>query len=130
MPLFKTKSRAAAVNILEMKPLRKFDTERPAGERVNILVPRFGAGKIVKALAPRMAKSTFRVKLDDFGSFVWQHCDGETTVAEICEKMRNKFGEAIEPVEERVGKFVEKLIRNDYVSIKVSVARIRHHVSS
>jgi len=130
MPLFKTTSRSPAVNILELKPLRKFETEPSAGERVNILVPRFGTGKVVKLLVPRLVKSVFRVKLDDFGSFVWQHCDGETAVAEICEKMRSKFGEPSEPVEERVGRFVDNLIRHDYVSVAMQGERARYHLPS
>jgi hypothetical protein len=117
MPLFKSKTSTPQINLLELRPKRNHDYEQPESGRINILVPRFGTGKIVKALAPRMAKSTFRVRLDGFGSFVWQHCDGETTVAEICRKMRDKFGETVEPVDDRVGRFVEMLIRHDYVLV-------------
>lgn len=50
-----------------------------------------------------------RRPLDPMGTEVWKLCNGEHTVATICEKMRNKFGEDIEPVYPRVIKFLLRL---------------------
>jgi len=36
---------------------------------------------------PLLSKPYVRVKLDQFGSFVWKHCDGKTTVAETMGKV-------------------------------------------
>lgn len=120
MALLKSKSAVPSVNLLDLKPVRNYKWERIEGERVAVLVPKFGYPRLLRFISPRLAESTFRVKLDDFGSFVWHLCDGQTTVAEISEKLKARFGEAVEPVYERVGRFIQKLARDEYVSVTVN----------
>lgn len=116
MALFKSPSHASTVNLLELKPLRSYEWENPDGQRVTVLVPRFGYPRLMKWLSPRLAQSRFRVRLDDFGSFVWLQCDGRTTVAEISERLRSRFGGTVEPVYDRVCCFMQRLLRDQYVS--------------
>ena len=40
------------------------------------------------------------------GGFVWLCLDGDRTVEEVGELMREEFGERVEPVAERLGHFV------------------------
>lgn len=51
-----------------------------------ILVPRFDGRILGRFLMPRLKKPYFRIRLDVFGSFVWEALDGETTVASIAER--------------------------------------------
>lgn len=85
-----------------------------------VLVPKFRNPFLVRWLMPRLSKPYIRVKLDDYGSFVWHHCDGTTTVASMAEKMKLRFGAAAEPVEERIGKFLRKLEQGELVVIESS----------
>lgn len=56
-----------------------------------------------------------RVKLDELGSFCWSRLDGERTVEQIAADVRAAFGEAAEPVEERLGTFVRMLRDQEFV---------------
>ena len=56
----------------------------PDGDLVTVLVPKF-TEPLRAALVPCRCspQPDFRVHLDDVGSFVWQQCDGRTTVRAI-----------------------------------------------
>jgi len=118
MAFLKTKPSPPPVNLLDLKPERRYQWNRLDHRRVVVLVPKFGYPRLLRWLAPRLADSTFKINLDEFGSFVWECCDGATTVGEISKKMKAAFGAAIEPADERVGVFVQQLLRREYVAVK------------
>jgi len=66
---------------------------------------------------PNIKKPFFHIKLDEHGSFIWNHCDGNTTIGEISDKMKEKFGENFDPTYERIGKFVNQLVRDRFLVI-------------
>lgn len=66
---------------------------------------------LIYLLAPK------RLRLDDFGSFCWRHVDGRRDVWEIARLMREEFGERCEPAEERVGRFLTLLAREELVQL-------------
>ena len=45
------------------------------------------------------------VHLDEMGSFVWPLIDGETNILNLANDVKSKFGEAAEPLYERLAKF-------------------------
>ena len=57
-----------------------------------------------------------RIRLDELGSFAWLALDGRTTVGTIADRVRIRFGEDAEPVEQRLGQFVHILRRERFVS--------------
>ena len=57
-----------------------------------------------------------RIRLDDRGSFVWRLFDGDKTVAELAEALRQEFGEQVEPAEERTGRLVRMLHSEDLLA--------------
>ena len=82
----------------------------PSGTDV-ILIPRFGDHRLGRWLMRRMRHPYYRMKLDEIGTFVWRRIDGRTSVASIGESMKKQFSEKVEPVYERLGKFVSQLDR-------------------
>jgi Coenzyme PQQ synthesis protein D (PqqD) len=60
--------------------------------------------------------SAHRLRLDDLGSFCWLQIDGSRNAWDIASSARRKFGEAAEPAETRVGRFLGILRREDLVS--------------
>lgn len=86
-------------------------------EQVTLLVPRYGRNSFSRWFERRMRTKPFKVHLDDVGTFVWQRCDGETRVAEIADGLRKKFGERIEPAEDRLVEFLTDLVRGGFVSL-------------
>jgi hypothetical protein len=96
----------AGVNLMGLTPRRVADWEE-VGDRVVVIRPdpvSSGLRGMMDRFFHRM--SARRIRLDDLGSFAWNRFDGETTVAEVGELMRDEFGERVEPVEERLGHLV------------------------
>lgn len=59
-----------------------------------------------------------RMRLDEVGSEAWKRFDGTITVSGVCEHLRERFGETVEPVEERLGRFVNHLRREGFLQLK------------
>lgn len=111
------KKNTIAANLLDLKPVRNMDWETGENGLTVLLIPKFQNRYLVKWLMPRLAKPNFRVKLDAYGSFVWNQCDGNTTVAEMAERMREQFGEKVEPLYDRIAKFLQRLEREDFLRL-------------
>ncbi|HXK62065.1 MAG TPA: PqqD family protein [Acidobacteriota bacterium] len=104
-------------NLLDLRPRRKRDWELTEQGLAVILVPRFERGLLARWLMPRLTNPYIRVRLDSFGSFVWEHCDGETSVGEIADRLRLRFGPSIEPAYDRIVAFVRRLKREGLISL-------------
>ncbi len=88
------------------------------GTRVVVERPRptaSGLRGVGQQLAYLMAAR--RVRLDDVGSFSWRQFDGERSCRDVCHALREEFGEAIEPVEERLGTFLRMLLQQRLVRL-------------
>lgn len=99
-------------NLLTMRPQKLRDWERTDQGRIVVLKPKFGNHALGRWLMSRLRNPNYRIKLDEFGSLVWEMCDGETTVKEIGETMRARFGDRVEPVYDRLAIFFRQLERS------------------
>lgn len=72
-------------------------------------MPKFGEHLLGKWLMKQMKNPNYRLKLDELGSFVWEHCNGMEDVQEIGEKLKKKYGERVEPVYDRLNIFFRQL---------------------
>jgi len=104
------------VNLLELAPVRiaRWDevegrvvVERPAPRGI-------GPGQLLDWLLHMM--SVKKLRLDEVGSLAWQLLDGDHTVTQVAEAVRERFGEAVEPAEERVGLLIRTLRREGLVA--------------
>lgn len=82
---------------------------------VELKKPKLKNKWLKKYLLPYMKNPEYRVKLDNIGTFVWNNIDGKQSCLEISEKMKREFGSSVDPVEERLGKFFQSLIRYDFI---------------
>lgn len=55
------------------------------------------------------------IELDDFGSFVWECIDGNTSIYKIGSPVKEKFGEKAEPLYPRLTQFIKTLHNNGYI---------------
>lgn len=85
---------------------------------VTLLKPKFRNKLLIRHLLPRMRNPHFKIKLDDIGSFFWTNCDGRRAVREIGELHKQKFGERVEPLYERISQFLQTLQRNRFITFK------------
>ena len=104
------------MNLLELTPTTAAEIEEKDG-RVIVIRPRPSPRGLltpfdwlVYLMAPR------RLRLDEVGSFCWRHMDGRRTAGEIADALRAEFGTTVEPAEERLGKFIRLLQREELVS--------------
>lgn len=59
--------------------------------------------------------SSKRVRLDEVGSLAWTLLDGRRTVGEVAAELRERFGDRVEPAEERFGVLLRSLHRGGLV---------------
>lgn len=83
---------------------------------VIIKKSKFKSPLLKKYLLPRLKQPEYSVKLDEIGSFVWQIIDGNLSFGEIALKMSEKFGKSIEPVNDRLGQFINSLRQYDFIT--------------
>lgn len=98
-------------------PERKMHWElNPETKFVIIKKPKFTNPLLKKYLLPRLKKQDYSVNLDEIGTFVWQQIDGKRSFAQIANIMRERFGESIEPVDDRLGQFINSLRRYEFIA--------------
>ena len=57
------------------------------------------------------------IRLDEFGSFVWNCIDGKSNVYDIGKKVRAHFGERTEPLYQRLSQFFKTLENARYIEM-------------
>lgn len=98
-------------------PQRTINWEiNPETKFVVIKKPKFKNPILKKYLLPRLKTPDYSVKLDEVGTFVWQNIDGQRTFGEIAAKMREELGESVEPVEDRLGQFINSLRKYEFIT--------------
>jgi len=85
--------------------------------RVTLFVPRLGRGRLARRVEGWLRVRPYQVHLDDVGSSVWRECDGNTPVQAIASRLRERFGDRIEPTEDRLVEFLRSLLRGRFVSV-------------
>jgi len=108
------------LNLLDLRPTRGARWERGPDGLVTLQVPRFRNRFVVRWLVPLLARPDIAVRLDEEGSFVWDRCDGGTTVLAIAEQLQRKTGGDAEAMVDRVGRFVQRLTRANLVTMDLS----------
>lgn len=74
------------------------------------------AAKVAQAAFNRPKKSS--IKMDTFGSFIWQQIDGVKNIYEIGQEVKARFGKDAEPLYERLVTFFRILAENKYIAYK------------
>jgi hypothetical protein len=105
-------------NYLDLHPLRLHSQEISDDNFVNVIIPKFKNKIIVQYIVPKMKSPDIKLKLDEIGSATWLLMDGNKDVREISKLLLEKFGDKIEPVNQRLTKFLTGLYEQRLITFK------------
>ena len=117
--------RPVAENLLDYAPQPVILWQMDANGHVVLKLPRFNSRLLKSLLLPRMKNPHLSIHLDVFGTWVWQEMDGKKTVAEIAKSLSVQFGDAVEPVYERLGLFINLLARRKFIILSKNQEPVR-----
>ena len=109
---------------LLLYPNRITDYEQNEG-LVTILFVNPNPNLIEKKFFKKLSKKPYKIDLDDYGSFVWNLCDGKHNIKDIALRLRDEFGDKAEPAEERVSKFIKQLSANKFIQLYKKNEKVR-----
>ena len=101
----------------DARPRRLLEWREEDG-RCVLLRPRFGTSRPGRWLAGLSGDPYYRIRLDEVGTLVWKACDGRTSLAEIARAMRSTFGERVEPADERLARFVRRMLDGRMIGLE------------
>lgn len=105
-------------NYLDLHPLRLHNEEISDDNIVTVIIPKFKNKFIVQYIVPIMKSPDIKLKLDEIGSATWLLLDGKKDVREISKLLFEKFGDKIEPVSQRLTKFLTGLYEQRLITFK------------
>jgi len=96
-------------NFLDLTPVPLFGHEIDQNGHAIILIPRFQGFITRRLLQPRLKNPYIKLELDTLGTAAWLLLNGKNTVREVCQELRSRLQEKIEPAEDRVTRFLSQL---------------------
>ena len=116
--MFFRKKIDTTINYLELTPVRNYDHVIEDSRLISVLVPKFDIKWLDKIMSNIIKSRFFKAKLDEFGTETWLEMDGNKSVHLISEHLSQKFGEKINPVDERLTKFLSELYKYNFITFK------------
>ena len=116
--MFFRKKIDTTINYLELTPLRNYDHVVEDTGLISVLVPKFDIKWLDKIMSKIIKSRFFKAKLDEFGTQTWLEMDGTKSVQTVSEHLQKKFGEKINPVDERLTKFLSELYKYNFITFK------------
>ena len=103
---------------LKLKPVRREDLLWNVEEKGVVLqIENKGFANKLAQLILKKPKISY-IHLDEMGSFIWPLLDGDKTVFEIGEAVKEKFGDAANPLYERLNKYIKILKDYNFIYFK------------
>jgi hypothetical protein len=107
-----------STNTLDLTPIKLYNNEKDEDDLVVVIVPKFKNKFAVKYISPNLKSDHFKIKLDEFGSAVWNKVEGKMKVEKIIKEMESQFGENLQQAEERITKFIFQLYSQGFITFK------------
>lgn len=118
MNFFQRRAKLKNANYLEVTPVRVLKEEVDENNFVTILIPKVTNRYAKKYFEPMLKSPLIKLKLDEIGSGSWLAIDGKKKVAEIAAELVQKFGDKIDPVEERLTKYLTTLYEQRFITFQ------------
>ena len=108
----------STINLLDLIPVRNIKWEKKEDGLIVLLRPKFELPLLKKYILPRLKNPYFKIKLDHVGSFIWELCNGSLRVEELAKSMKDKFGDEVEPLYDRLALFLHSLEKSHFIYYK------------
>lgn len=106
----KNKKNESQINYLDLIPERAAELRWHTDLKDRIILEVENTGVFNTIAQKVFGKPRFtKVHLDANGSFIWPLIDGQKTVAEIADKVKEQFGEKAEPLYPRIVKYFQMM---------------------
>jgi hypothetical protein len=105
-------------NFLEFIPIQAIEWQQDEARRVYLIKEKTRQRWLKGIIAFLKKSQYFHIHLDDFGSAAWLQVDGQQNILAIANRLREQFGQRIEPAEKRTAQFFAQLFHNRFVSWK------------
>ena len=106
-----------ALDFARVQPRRLLEW-REQDDRCVLLRPRLGSTRLARWVAGLGGDAYYRIRLDEVGTLVWKACDGHTSLADIVMRMRERFGDRVEPADQRLARFMRKMLRGRMIAVE------------
>ena len=97
------------LDLYTIVPRPLVDDETRSDGKITLLKPKFSSSFFMKLFLRDGRDKHFKLKLDEIGSACWSKIDGHKNAGVICEELLDQFNESIQPIGERIGKFLVML---------------------
>ncbi len=104
------------VNLLDLTPVRLFE-HRLEEDKVIVLIPKYRS-RWMSWLQRRLKRPFYLLHLDEIGSAFWLACDGQRNISAIGARLKERFGEDIEPVWDRLALFVRHMRKGKLIDLR------------
>lgn len=115
---FKRRKILKNANFLDLRPLQLHAYETHEDGTVTLLIPKFSGWLSGRVLQPFVRHPYISLALDEHGSATWLLCDGKLTVKAICKRLRDGFGQQVEPAEDRVTTFLSHMYKDNIITFR------------
>ncbi|MFC2133775.1 PqqD family protein [Bacteroidota bacterium] len=103
-------------NYFDLTPVRIYKEEMEENGLATIIIPKFTNKLAVKIFNKRIKSDVIKIKLDEVGTTAWLAMNGRNKVGDIAKIMVDKLGDKVQPVDERLPKFITHLYEQKYIS--------------
>ena len=106
------------INLLDLIPVKSIKWQKNEEGLIILLKPKFKNPFLAKHILPRLKNPYYKINLDAVGSSVWELCDGYLNVKELGKRMKDKFGDKVEPLYDRLALFLQDMEKNRFIVFK------------
>ena len=121
MNFFQRRKILRNTNQMELHPVRLHEHEFTKDGNVCLIVPKFQKRWMRDFFISGRRKKHFTIYLDELGTATWLEIDGEKKIQQISDRLKEKMGEKIQPLddlEDRVTKFLSQLYEQRYITFR------------
>lgn len=118
MNFFERRKILKNTSAFDLTPVKLIEHKIEENNLVTLLMPKVFNSIAKKIVEPRLKSRYINLKLDEIGSKVWLTIDGNKKVGVIAKELVEYFGDKINPVEDRLPKFLTQLYEQKFITFR------------